>query len=102
MISNFIDINGRKIGKEFNPYIVAEMSGNHNGDIKNAFKLIKSAKECGADAIKIQTYTPETLTINHNGPEFVVKGGIWDGRNLYDLYLKNAFLEEEELVASGK
>ena len=86
MISNFIDINGRKIGKEFNPYIVAEMSGNHNGDIKNAFKLIKSAKECGADAIKLQTYTPDTITINHNGPEFVVKGGIWDGRNLYDLY----------------
>ena len=62
------------------------MSGNHNRNIKNALALIKSAKECGADAIKLQTYTPDTITINHDNPEFIVNGGIWNGRKLYDLY----------------
>ena len=87
MISpNYIEINGRKIGIGYNPYIVAEMSGNHNRDIKNALALIKAAKKCGADAIKLQTYTPDTITINHDNPEFIVNGGIWNGRKLYDLY----------------
>ena len=87
MISpDYIEIDGRKIGNGYNPYIVAEMSGNHNRNIKNALALIKSAKECGADAIKLQTYTPDTITINHDNPEFIVNGGIWNGRKLYDLY----------------
>ncbi len=84
--SKIFSINGRKIGPDFPPYIVAEMSGNHNQSIEKAFKLINKAKESGADAIKIQTFTPDTITINHNSPEFFVKGGIWDGRKLYDLY----------------
>ena len=86
IIPNCIEINGRKIGNGYNPYIVAEMSGNHNRDIKNALNLIKAAKESGADAIKLQTYTPDTITINHDNPEFIVNGGIWNGRKLYELY----------------
>ena len=82
----FIQIDGRKIGKNFPPYIVAEMSGNHNGDINNAFEIIKKAKECGADAIKLQTYTADTITIDHDGPGFIVEGGLWENRKLYDLY----------------
>lgn len=80
------DILGRKIGENCLPYIVAEMSANHNGDIKNALKIIKLAKDCGADAVKIQTYTPDTITINHDSDEFIIKEGIWKERRLYDLY----------------
>ena len=60
----FVEIDQRKIGEDQEPYIVAEMSGNHNGKKENALEIIKQAKNCGADAIKIQTYTADTLTIN--------------------------------------
>ncbi|MDC3175774.1 pseudaminic acid synthase [Prochlorococcus sp. AH-716-D13] len=86
IVGNIIEINNKKIGIGFEPYIVAEMSGNHNGKIENALRLIKKAKEAGADAIKLQTYKANTITINHNSPEFLIEGGLWDGRNLYDLY----------------
>ncbi|MBD1571471.1 pseudaminic acid synthase [Aliivibrio sp. S10_S31] len=79
-------IANRKIGKGHKPYIIAEMSGNHNGDITRAIELIKAAKDAGADAVKLQTYTADTITINHDSEEFMIRGGLWDGSKLYDLY----------------
>ncbi|MGH6996965.1 MAG: N-acetylneuraminate synthase family protein, partial [Phenylobacterium sp.] len=81
-----VTIAGRKIGPGHPPYIVAEMSGNHNGEIARALALIDAAKAAGADAVKLQTYTADTITIDHDGPGFTVHGGLWDGRRLYDLY----------------
>ncbi len=86
MKNNFIEIDGRKIGADYPPYIIAELSANHNGDINRAFKILEMAKECGADAIKIQTYTQDTLTIDCDKEDFKIKGGLWDNRTLYDLY----------------
>lgn len=86
MKNNFIEIDGRKIGADYPPYIIAELSANHNGDINRAFKILEMAKECGADAIKIQTYTQDTLTIDSDKEDFKIKGGLWDNRTLYDLY----------------
>jgi N-acetylneuraminate synthase len=85
-MNEFITIDGKKIGPDFPPYIIAELSANHNGDINRAFEILEMAKRSGADAIKIQTYTQDTLTIDCDKPEFKVKGGLWDGRTLYDLY----------------
>ncbi len=86
MKDNFIEIDGRKIGPEYAPYIIAELSANHNGDINRAFEILEMAKECGADAIKLQTYTQDTLTIDCDKEDFKIKGGLWDNRTLYDLY----------------
>jgi pseudaminic acid synthase len=80
------DIAGRVIGRGQTPYVVAEISGNHNGDMARALRLIEVAKETGADAVKLQTYTADTITIDHGGPGFVIAGGLWHGRKLYDLY----------------
>lgn len=86
MNNNYIQIAGRKIGPDFEPYIIAELSANHNGDIENAFKIIEEAKRAGADAIKLQTYRPDTITIDSNKEDFQIHGGLWDGRSLYELY----------------
>ena len=68
-------------------FIIAELSANHNGSLKVALKTIKAAKEAGANAIKLQTYTADTMTIDSNKEDFIIKGGtLWDGRKLYDLY----------------
>jgi pseudaminic acid synthase len=81
-------IANKKIGPDQPPFIIAEMSGNHNGSIERAIALIKAAKIAGADAVKLQTYTADTITINHDSDEFMIKGGLWDGAKLYDLYEK--------------
>lgn len=79
-------INGRPIGAGQKPYIVAELSANHNGSIDRALQTIDAALACGADAIKIQTYTPDTMTLDCDNPEFIIQGGLWNGYRLYDLY----------------
>ena len=89
-----ISINNRKIGQAQPPYVIAEMSANHNGGIDNAYKIIDMAKASGADAIKLQTYTADTITMDMKTPEFMIEGGLWDGQSLYELY-KGAFMPWE-------
>jgi len=81
-----IHINGRAIGADYSPYVIAEMSANHNGDIRNALKIIEMAKKSGADAVKLQTYRPDTITMDMKTPDFMIEGGLWGGQSLYELY----------------
>ena len=89
-----IAINNRKIGQKYPPYVIAEMSANHNGDINNAYKIIDMAKASGADAVKLQTYTPDTLTIDSDLSDFQLTEGLWAGQSLYELY-KGAYMPWE-------
>ena len=79
-------INGRRISRDVPPYIIAELSANHNGKLETALKIIEEAAKAGADAVKLQTYRPDTITLDSGADEFRIKGGLWDGRTLYELY----------------
>lgn len=85
-MTNTFNIAGQPIGPDHPPYVIAELSANHNGSIDAALKLIAEAKNAGADAIKIQTYRPDTITLDSDRPDFVISGGLWDGRRLFELY----------------
>jgi pseudaminic acid synthase len=81
-----INICGRSIGKGHPPYLIAEISGNHNGKLDRALRIMDAAKQADADAVKLQTYTADTITMDHNGPGFLIEGGLWSGRKLHELY----------------
>jgi pseudaminic acid synthase len=81
-----VKIQKREIGKDQPVFIIAELSANHNGSLDTALATIKAAKRAGADCIKLQTYTADTITINSRKDDFLIKGTIWEGKNLYDLY----------------
>jgi len=90
MSGKSLEIAGRRIGPDERPYVVAEMSANHRGDFQQAVKILEAAADAGADAVKLQTYTPDGLTIDCDRPCFRIKGTIWSGRTLYDLYTEAA------------
>lgn len=79
-------IGNVEIHKDSATFIIAELSANHNGSLETAMQTIKAAKRAGADATKLQTYTADTITIDSRKPDFIVKGTIWEGKNLYELY----------------
>jgi pseudaminic acid synthase len=85
-MNSSIRIAGREIGPGQPPYVIAEMSANHNGSIETAFRIIEAAHAAGADAVKIQTYTADTITLNCSKPDFQIQQGLWAGRTLYELY----------------
>ena len=86
MKNRVMAIADRKIGLDYPPYLIAELSANHNGDIERAFDIMTAAKRAGADAIKLQSYKPDTITMDCRTEDFMIRGGLWDGQSLYELY----------------
>lgn len=99
-----ISINGRGVGLLHPPFVIAELSANHNGSFEQARRSIEAAKSAGAHAVKLQTYTPDTMTINCDAPDFLITGGLWEGYKLYDLYQEAStpFEWHRELFDYGK
>jgi len=81
-----IHISGRRIAADAPPYIIAELSANHNGRLETAMRIVEEAKKAGADAVKLQTYRPDTITLDCDSEDFKIHGGLWDGRTLHELY----------------
>ena len=97
-------IKNKRISTLNYPYIIAEMSGNHNGSLDRALKIVDAAAEAGVDAIKLQTYTADSMTLNSNKKEFLVSNGLWKGEKLWNLYdrAKTPYNWHKDLFAYAK